>query len=442
LRCINIDCVFNSSNQHGAIRNTCCHPNVVVESRFADITIAICSEFRSKKDYVFERPSALTDLKTKEKIEIVGKPAVGDTTEIIEAVTTKELEEGIDEKPPVKSAKVTQHGEESQTAIKPVVIESAKSESYEELTPAEIYNLSTKPGTDFLILKKLYQPYTKRGLAGSIILHIVLLLVLYQFLMPDKGKPSEEHNQRIVIVEDLEMPKFDPPDIDKIKEEEQKLKDGADDIKDNTKDVRPNITKKIITPKINRPRDTDTPPDTNASLTGDTSKVSNDSLLANRDTTRYIIPDSLRTNFSNNDVGLNIVYPAGWKLIDNRVVNMKQEEFNGVMLGIDSTSEDYGKVQMIINIDDPAHPTFNKGTYKTPFEMNDSLITAFQTDPIRLSGKKSQVKYYLFTDPTGQKNIQISAEFDNDAIVEKYRPVVDAIVRTIKIAPPPESKEP
>jgi hypothetical protein len=382
----------------------------------------------------------LTDLKTKEKIEIVGKPAVGDTTEIIEAVTTRELEEGIGEKPGVKSAEVKHHAGETQSEIKPVVIESASVEPA-ELTPAEIYNLSTRPGTDFLILKKLYQPYTKRGLIGSIILHIVLLFVFYQFLVPDEGKPSEDHNQRIVIVEDLEMPKFDPPDIDKIKEEEQRLKD-ADDIKDNTKDVRPNITKKVITPRINRPKDTNTPPDTNASLTGDTSKVSSDSLLAGRDTIRYVIPDSLRTNFSNNDVGLNIVYPAGWKLIDNRVVNMKQEEFNGVMLGIDSTSEDYGKVQMIINIDDPAHPTFNKGTYKTPFEMNDSLITAFQTDPIRLSGKKSQVKYYLFTDPTGQKNIQISAEFDNDAIVEKYKPVVDAIVRTIKIAPPPESKEP
>jgi hypothetical protein len=440
LRCINIDCVFNSSNQHGAIRNTCCHPNVVVESRFADITIAICSEFRSKKDYAFERPSVLTDLKTKEKIEIVGKPAVGDTTEIIEAVTTKELEEGIGEKPGEKSKNIKQDSEESLAAIKPVVIESATVEPA-ELTPAEIYNLSTRPGTDFLILKKLYQPYTKRGLIGSIILHIVLLFVLYQFLMPDEGKPSEDHNQRIVIVEDLDMPKFDPPDIDKIKEEEERLKD-ADDIKDNTKDVRPNITKKVITPKINRPKDNETPPDTNKPLTGDTNKVSHDSLLTNRDTTRYVIPDSMRTNFSNNDVGLNIGYPAGWKLIDNRVVNMKQEEFNGVMLGIDSTSEDYGKVQMIINIDDPAHPTFNKGTYKTPFEMNDSLITAFQTDPIRLSGKKSQVKYYLFTDPTGQKNIQISAEFDNDVIVEKYRPVVDAIVRTIKIAPPPDKKDP
>jgi len=440
LRCINIDCVFNSSNQHGAIRNTCCHPNVVVESRFADITIAICSEFRSKKDYAFQRPSVLTDLKTKEKIEIVGKPAVGDTTEIIEAVTTKELEEGIGEKPGVRSAREKHHAGETQSEIKPVVIESAPVEPA-ELTPAEIYNLSTRPGTDFLILKKLYQPYTKRGLIGSIILHIVLLFVFYQFLIPDEGKPSEDHNQRIVIVEDLDMPKFDPPDIDKIKEEEQRLKD-AEDIKDNTKDVRPNITKKVITPKINRPKDTNTPPDTNKSLTGDTNKVSNDSLLTNRDTTRYVIPDSMRTNFSNNDVGLNIGYPAGWKLIDNRVVNMKQEEFNGVMLGIDSTSEDYGKVQMIINIDDPAHPTFNKGTYKTPFEMNDSLITAFQTDPIRLSGKKSQVKYYLFTDPTGQKNIQISAEFDNDAVVEKYRPIVDAIVRTIKIAPPPDKKDP
>lgn len=441
MRCINIDCVFNSSNQHGAIRNTCCHPNVVVESRYADITIAICSEFRSKKDYSFERPSVLTDLKTKEKIEILGKPVVGESTETIESITTKELEEGIggsttgeENKKPGKPSET-----ESVSALKPVVVESASPEAI-ELTPAEIYNLSTKPGTDFLILKKLYQPYTKRGLIGSIALHIFMLFVMYQFLVPKEEKPNDVHNQRLVIVEDLEMPKFDPPDIDKMKEEEERLKD--DEIKDNTKDVRPKINKKVITPKINRPKDNDTPPDTSKSLTGDTSKVKSDSLLANRDTTKYVIPDSMRTNFSNNDVGLNIGYPAGWKLIDNREVNLNQQQFNGVMLGVDSTSEDYRKVSMIINIDDPAHPTFNKGTYKNPFEMNDSTITAFQTDPVKLSGKKSQVKYYLFTDPTGQKNIQISAEFDNDAVVEKYRPVVDAIVRTIKIAPPPDKKDP
>ena len=59
LRCINIDCVFNSSNEPDSERNLCQHPNLKVESKFADITIAICSEFRSKKDYRLEPIDAL-----------------------------------------------------------------------------------------------------------------------------------------------------------------------------------------------------------------------------------------------------------------------------------------------------------------------------------------------------------------------------------------------
>jgi hypothetical protein len=96
---------------------------------------------------------------------------------------------------------------------------------------------------------------------------------------------------------------------------------------------------------------------------------------------------------------------------------------------------------MFVNIDDPKHSSFNKAVYKNPFEMNDSTIAAFTTNPTKLDGKKSQVKYYLFTDPAGIKNININAEFSDDAIREKYIPIVDAIVRSIKIAPPPKKEQ-
>ncbi len=434
LRCINIDCVFNSSNEHGAIRNTCRHPNVVVESRFADITIAICSEFRSKKDYSFEKPATLIDLKSREKTEIVGRPDLGITT--IEKVTTEELEEGVSKTKSVKkvSAKKSKPEEiQPEVKLKPVVVETVP-EMPSELSPAELYNLTDKPGTGFLILKSLYQPYTKRGLAASIVIHLFMLLLMYQFLVPKEETQNGEHNQRIVVVEDLEMPKFDPPDIDKMKEEE-KLEEDA--LKENSKEIRPKITKKNVTPKINRPKDNTK--DTNQTAQNDSNKIKTDSSLVNltRDTSRILVPDSMKSTFDQNDVGLKLWYPLGWRLLDNRQVNLNQKEFNGVIIATDSLSEDPGAVNLFILIDDPQHSSYNKATYKNPFQMDDSMAVAYVTDPIKSSGKKYSAKYFLFTDPTGKKNIQVNVDFASQAMMEKYQKLVDAVVRSIKIAEPP-----
>lgn len=442
LRCINIDCIFNSSNDHGAVRNTCCHPNVVVESRFADITIAICSEFRSKKDYAFEKPATVVELKSGEKTEIKGRPDPG--SDSIEKITTKELEDGIN-KPEDKTALIEDSADKqddksekplinTQDHIKPFVIETQSAEPL-ELTPDEIYNLSTRPGTDFLILKKLYQPNTKKGLIGSVFFHFFILFLMYQFLVPKEEVQNPENNQRIVVVEDLEMPKFNPPDIDKMKEEEKRLAEEQE-IKDNTKDVRPKIQKKIITPRINRPKDNLV--DTNKLITNDSNKVKNDSNLTKnlRDTNRIQIPDSIKATYDQNDIGLKLWFPKEWRLLDNRQVNLNQKEFNGVILATDTGTADPGAVNMFILVDDPQHSSYNKATYKNPFIMDDSLTAAYVTDPIKGSGKKFSSKYFVFTDPTGLKNIQVNVDYASQAMMEKYQTMVDAIVRSIKIAPP------
>lgn len=432
LRCINIDCIFNSSNEQGAVRNICRHPNVVVESRFADITIAICSEFRSKKDYTFEKPSIVIELKTGEKTEIKGRPEVG--IETIEKVTTKELEDEVSKTDENSNKSLTEQKQiNTQDHIKPVIFDAK--EEPKELTPEEIYNLSTRPGTDFLILKKLYQPNTRKGIIGSIIIHFFFLFIIYQTLVPKDELQNPENNQRIVVVEDLEMPKFNPPDIDKIKEDEKKLSEEQD-LKDNNKEVRPKIQKKIITPKIHRPKDNTV--DTNKLATNDSNKIKNDSNLTsnNRDTNRIQIPDSIKATYDQNDIGLVIWYPKEWKLLDNRQVNLNQKDFNGVILATDTGTADPGAVNMFILVDDPNHSAYNKATYKNPFTMNDSMIAAYVTNPVKTSGKKLSTKYFVFTDPTGLKNIQVNVDFASQVMMEKYQPMVDAIVRSIKIAPP------
>ena len=422
LRCINIDCVFNSSNEFGGVRNTCSHPKVAVESKFADITVAICSEFRSKKDYDFEKPSTIIDLKTGDKTEIINTPEIGITP--VEKVTTDELEKSVtfkDEKHPEQQIIIP--------TVKPRIIEASPQEG-EELSFSEKYNLTDNPKSDFLILRKLYQPYTRKGFISSIIIHIAAIIIMYQYIVPKEDDQNSNSQQRIVVVEDLEMPKFDPPDIDKLKEEEKKAEE------EEKTDIRPKITTKKITPKIYRPSTDDA--DTNKSLTSDTnvSKVDSSLVNKNQDTSRYVIPDSLRTSFSENEVGLFMQYDrTQWNLIDSRTIN-SNKNFTGVILGIDSTKEDYKGVTIIINIDDPVNPKYNKATYKNIFAMDDSNVIAYATDPIKLSGKKSEYKYYLFTDNTNQKNIQINVEFINEAMLEKYKKVVDAIIRTIKIVPP------
>lgn len=420
LRCINIDCIFNSSNEFGGVRNTCSHPKVAVESRFADITIAICSEFRSKKDYAFEKPSAIVDLKTGEKKEILSIPEIGVTP--VSKVTTDELEESI------ASGKKPEEERIVIPTIKPQIIEP-KAEVPDDLPFSEKYNLSDNPKTDFLILKKLYQPYTKRGFIFSVVIHLVVILTAFIFMMPKEEDPNNNNHQRIVVVEDLEMPKFDPPDVDKIKEEEKKLEEESE----NQVTVRPKIEKKNVVPKIKRP--SDTKDDTTNVSKNDSGNVRNDSLLTKFDTTKFIMPDSLTTGFNDDQVGLKMKYISpDFRVLDSRKIS-GGSDFKGVILSLDSLNEDVSKVNVVILLDDPNHSVFNKNIYRNVFQMDDSTA-AYVTDPSKGAGKSIQFKYFLFTDPVGQKNIYINADFKSEEIMNKYKPRIDAIIRTIKIQPP------
>ncbi|MCX7878808.1 MAG: hypothetical protein N2510_09255 [Ignavibacteria bacterium] len=426
LRCINIDCVFNSSNRKNATRNICQHPNVSVESSFADITLAICSEFRSRKDYILKSSHELTELKSGETIIISGSPEI--TAEPVKKITTKELEDNKSSSDIKQEPEINLNISPESEKTRPAVIK------LEETDSSIQYNLTDKPGSDFLILKKLYQPYTKKGLAGSVIVHLLVIFLMWQFLVTEEKKNEGENHQRIVVVEDLEMPKFEPPDVDKIKEEENT---DESEVKDNTKIVRPKINQRTVKPRIVRPKTTE---EKDTTLTaGDTSRPKFDStLIANtRDTSRIFVPDSLRMNFSENDVGLKLWFPKGWSLIDNRQVALNQQNFNGVIISTDSLSENPGAVNMFVLIDDPNHSSFNKATYKNLFQMDDTTVIAYVTDPAKSSGKKMNVKYYLFTDPKGLKNIQVNVDFSSQEMMEKYRQLVDAVVRSIKIAEPP-----
>ena len=427
LRCINIDCVFNSANEAGHIRNTCNHPKLIVESKFADITIAICSEFRSKKDYGFEKPATLIDLKTREKTEISNVPDL--TAQPVETVTTEELQKNLTPEQQEKMLRIEQATEQH----KPNIVE-AEPLSTEALSPSEIYNLTDRPGTDFLILKKLYQPNMKRGMVLSVIAHILAIVLLYAFVTPKESKVDPTQQQQIIVVEDVETPKFDPPDVDKMKEEEQKEKEQSE-VKDNTQQVRPKITPKSIIPKINRPRNKTLDTTQITKVNADSLKTITDSLLTAKmksDTNKLTLADSLKSTYSENAIGMSLWYPKNWKLTDNRSVNLNQEQFNGVIINTDSASEDPGALQIFIQIDDPQHSAFNKTTYKNPFRMDDSTRSGFSTDPVLTGAKRISYKFFIFSDDLGKKNVYVNTETKKE-LFDKYKPYIDAVVRSIKI---------
>ncbi len=439
LRCINIDCVFNSSNTPDSERNFCFHPNLKVESKFADITIAICSEFRSKKDYKLEDETTLVELKTNEKVKIEGTPDPSFTR--IEKVTQDDLEQSVKKPRGRKKAKpeATAGKEESKQEVKkeavyetPTVIKSDE----EAPSAAEEIVLTDSKSSNLQVLKRLYQPYLRRGITFSIIFHLFMIWALFITLVKKEENNDVPPQQRIVVVEDIETPKFDPPDMDKPKEE------PGDDVGENTKDVRPKITPKNIRPKINRPidevKDT-TELVNNTSGISDSLKHVTDSLLAlMNDTNRIYVPDSLKNFMPENQIGMKLWYPKNWKLTDNRSVNLNLQQFMGVIINTDSLSEDPGAVSIFIQIDDAKHSSFNKTTFKNTFMMDDSLTTAFSTDPQITGSKRITYKFFLFTDPTGEKNVYVNSESKQE-LFEKYRRYIEAIVRSIQIITKPKS---
>ncbi len=438
LRCINIDCVFNSTNQPDSERNLCGHPNLKVESKYADITIAICSEFRSKKDYKLEDSTTLVDLKSNEKITISGTPDPSFTH--IEKITQEDLEQSVakpksrskskskkeDIKPDEKEiSKPAETVYETPTIIK---ADESKTEEQEE------YKLTTSKNTNFLILRKLYQPYLRRGIIFSIIFHLFAIWVLYLSLVPKGEKNDIPSQQRIVVVEDIETPKFNPPDLDKPKEE------PSTDVGDNTKDVRPKIIPKNIKPKIKRPVDEvkDTTELVNNTVSDSLKHVTDSLLTANLDTTKLVIPDSLKNFMPENAIGMKLWYPNNWKLTDNRSVNLNLEQFKGVIINTDSLSEDPGAVSIFVQIDDPKHSAYNKTVFKNTFEMDDSLTTAFSTDPVLTGSQRISYKFFLFTDPTGASNVFVNSETKKD-MFDKYKKYIEAIVRSIQIIKNPKA---
>jgi hypothetical protein len=409
-RCINIDCVFNSSIDINDVRNLCNNPALNIKSEKTEITLAICSEFRSKKDYKFVKPDVVIDLKTNTSINIE-KPAEEVTVEEISVITQKELIDDVNEKKGII---------EENIPLSPQIIETPVSENLQiTLTNGNLQN--------FQILKRLYQPYLKRGLIFSVIIHLVAIGIFYSLFSSGRGKSiSVPPEQRIVVIEDIEQPKFEPPDVDKKTE----ISDDGTDVA--SKEVRPDIKPKNIKPKITRP--TEKIIDTNL-VNNDSNSISKDtsSFVTARDTNMTYLPDSLFQAYmtDTNFIPITFNWPNGWIVKDTKNdYNYTKEVGVTIQNSLDADSL---TTYIVLRLNpDPVEFDQMKRKIKNTILMKDTTYECFATDPEKSIQKSKKVDYNFWIDTKTKYTVIVKSETKPE-FFEINKLLIEGIVRSIRI---------
>jgi hypothetical protein len=272
------------------------------------------------------------------------------------------------------------------------------------------------------------------GIISAVVFACVAVFLFYNFYGKNETKTLEPE-KRLIVINDIpakiNFKEYEDPNKPK---EEPKPEDGSDPNKVTPPVVQRNI---IRAPKINRPK-INTADD--STLTKDATKeldslrkvqAMNDSLrkadsLASLNTA-YTIPDSLKKSYSENQIGLSMDYSKNWKVGE---VFDKTGKFEGLVLS--DTTKDIGTANIFIENDNDGK-NYRAELFATKFEINDSASSAYISDAKTIAGNTS-LKFYIFF-KTSEK-IYVNAQIKEDTFKD-YRPVVEAIVKSIRILPPP-----
>lgn len=286
----------------------------------------------------------------------------------------------------------------------------------------------------FVRQRELYRRNLMRAAVTANIVFIIAIFIFYAWGSQEETPMTSPNPSRIVILQDLPDPKINLENVadpNKPEEEETETKDASVTIRQVTprRISRPPIVRNN---PIESPNLTDTT-DTTSEL--DSIRKANqlaDSLsTADTTNTAYQIPDSLKKDFTEGEVGLTIsALPKSWKVIDAREMNTNINQFEGVVL-VDTTVGS-GDVNVFVSLDRDT-PDFKQEEYSEAFEMMDTTITAFKSKPRTLAGM-TEYKFYLFT-PT--EKISVGAKIRKEQF-DAFKDIVEAVVRSIKIVPPPK----
>jgi hypothetical protein len=273
------------------------------------------------------------------------------------------------------------------------------------------------------------------GISIAVALHLAAAGLAFYKISKQPKDANQEETQRLIVIQDLPDPKIklenveDPNKPPPVEEQTE--------VSIPRRDIPPR--KVIQPPKVSRPKENESSKDTTETsrLTKelDSLRRLGDSLLAS-DTAKGIdtskaffdIPDSLRNNFNEGEIGLGMYFPNNWKLIDEREVNRKEKEFRGVIL-TDTTAEKPGTMTIFIRLD-TENRGFNTEEFTTEFQMLDTNLSGFAKPP---ETQAAHTKYEFYVMNTlGTEKLSVKAEVRKE-FFDKYKNEIEAVVRSINI---------
>lgn len=300
-------------------------------------------------------------------------------------------------------------------------------------TPDEILQERLGRKNPYVIFRRVYQRNLLRGLIGALIIYIISVFVFYGVASKETNDFSQNDQRRLIVIQDLPEPKIKLKNVeDPMKPDDGEVTSESDIQLRKLPPPKRNFNKTTIKRPYDNPKvDTNDNLGTNDELDslrklnlGKLDSLGLDSLSAN-----YLIPDSLRRNFSEDDIGLKMYFPNNWKLTDQRDINKNEKEFKGVLL-TDTTAKQEGTMTLFIFLDREGKD-YRKDDFTTEFKMEDTTLTAFSKEPRNIAGF-TEYKFYIFG-----KTEKLSATAQvRKQFFEEYKNVIEAVVRSIKIEKP------
>jgi len=300
----------------------------------------------------------------------------------------------------------------------------------------------------FDALRQLIRRNITIGLIAAVILHLAGAAFAFYTISKKSKNAGLEEPTRLIVLQDLPDPKIKLEDVEDpnkpkvvppaLTEEQEK------EMKEKSRELPP---RRIVKPPtVTRPKREETKLDSSVeanlereldSLRRLRDEMFADSNLAVSDsdsvktdsvTAAYEIPDSLRNNFNENDIGLAMYFPKNWKLTDQREINKNETEFKGVVI-TDTTAEQPGTMTMFIFLDNE-NKDYNAEDFKTEFTMVDSNLTGFSKEPKTLAGF-TEYRFYIFN-KLGTEKLSLRASVRKQ-FFEQYKNEIEAVVRSIRI---------
>ena len=304
-----------------------------------------------------------------------------------------------------------------------------KIEEDKPLTPDEILQEKLGRKNPYRIFRRVYQRNLLRGMVGALIIYFITVFTFYGVASKESSRYTNNEQRRLIVIQDLPEPKIKLENVEDPNKPEE-VTDGSNIELRKLPPPKRNFKKRNIT----RPYKNPTKTDTNLTSTDeelDSLRRLNVGILPidslNLDSNlAFFIPDSIRQNFSEDDIGLRMYFPNNWRLTDQRDINKNEKEFKGVLL-TDTTAKQEGTMTMFIFLDREGKE-FRKDKFNSQFVMEDSTLTAYSKEP-RNEGAFTYYSFYIF----GKTDKLIVRADVRKQHFEKYKNVIEAVVRSIKI---------